>query len=106
MDRYDPYTDKFIRDTIDRTDAIDALCKNGLEKERSGQLVMAMCEAKQWAIDTIEQLPPAEPKIIRCKDCNFWTKQKDSLQGRCALMETYPTGNWFCGNAERERNEP
>ena len=45
-----------------------------------------------------------EPKIIRCKDCGFWTKQKDSLQGRCALMGTYPTGNWFCGNAERRNN--
>lgn len=43
-----------------------------------------------------------EPKIIRCKDCGFWAKQKDSLQGRCALMGTYPTGNWFCGNAERK----
>lgn len=43
-----------------------------------------------------------EPKVIRCKDCDFWAKQKDSLQGRCALMGTYPTGNWFCGNAERK----
>ena len=54
-----------------------------------------------WYAEQIKELPPAEPQIIRCKDCNFWTKQKDSLQGRCALMGTYPTGNWFCGNAER-----
>ena len=51
--------------------------------------------------EALKVLPPAEPQIIRCKDCNFWAKQKDSLQGRCALMGTYPTGNWFCGNAER-----
>ena len=43
-----------------------------------------------------------EPKVIRCRDCDFWTKQKDSLQGRCALWGVYPTGNWFCGNAERK----
>ena len=57
----------------------------------------AKCE---HAIEDAPTIHP-EPKIIRCKDCNFWTKQKDSLQGRCALMGTYPTGNWFCGNAER-----
>ena len=61
-----------MQDLISRQAAIDALCKNGLEKERSGQLVMAMCEAKQWAIDTVEQLPPAQPKIIYCKDCKYW----------------------------------
>lgn len=49
---------------------------------------------------------PIGPEIIRCKECEFWAKQQDSLQGRCALMGTYPTGNWFCGNAKRrEHNE-
>lgn len=42
----------------------------------------------------------AEP-IVRCKDCEYWTKQSDSLQGRCALSGSYPTGAWYCANAER-----
>ena len=44
----------------------------------------------------------AQPETIRCKDCEWWTKQKDSLQGRCALMQMYPTGGWFCANARRK----
>ena len=44
-----------------------------------------------------------QPEIIRCKDCKWWAKQKDSLQGRCELMKMYPTGGWFCANARKER---
>ena len=108
MDRYDPYTDKFIRDTIDRTDAIDALCKNGLEKERSGQLVIAMCEAKQWAIDTIEQLPSAEPQIIRCKDCKHRDKYGCCTHWKGLAMGDIPIAtddNDFCSRAERREVE-
>ena len=43
----------------------------------------------------------AQPDIVRCKDCDWWTKQEDSLQGRCALLQMYPTGGWFCGSARR-----
>ena len=48
-----------------------------------------------------EQLPSAQPEIIWCKDCDWWTKQEDSPQGRCELLQMYPTGGWFCGNARR-----
>ncbi len=43
-------------------------------------------------------------KVIRCKDCKWWSKEKDSLQGRCALLQMYPTGEWYCANAERKEN--
>lgn len=52
----------------------------------------------------IMMLPSAQPDIIRCKDCDWWTKQEDSLQGRCALLQIYPTGGWFCGSAERRKD--
>ena len=55
---------------------------------------------RKWVDRWLRQLPPAQP-IIRCKDCAWWTKQEDSLQGRCALLQIYPTGEWFCGNAGR-----
>ena len=45
----------------------------------------------------------AEP-VVRCKDCEYWTKQSDSLQGRCALSGGYPTGAWYCANAERRES--
>ena len=50
-----------------------------------------------------EDYEDAQPEIIRCKECKWWTKQDDSLQGRCALLQIYPTGGWFCGSAERRK---
>ena len=51
--------------------------------------------------EVISKLPSAQSEIVRCKDCDWWTKQEDSLQGRCALLQMYPTGGWSCGNARR-----
>ena len=49
---------------------------------------------------TIDAVP-----VIRCKDCKWWTKQEKSIQGRCALTGTYPTGGWYCGNGERKDDD-
>ena len=43
--------------------------------------------------------------VVLCKDCKWWTKQEESIQGRCALTGTYPTGGWYCGNGKREDDE-
>ena len=56
-----------------------------------------------WYAAQIEKLPAAQPEIIRCKDCDWWTKQEDSVQGRCELMQMYPAGGWYCGNARRRQ---
>ena len=50
---------------------------------------------------TANELPSVQPDIIRCKDCEWWTKQENSIQGRCALHKMYPSGNWYCGTARR-----
>ena len=49
---------------------------------------------------TVDAVP-----VVRCKDCRWWTKQEKSIQGRCALTGTYPTGGWYCGNGERKEDE-
>lgn len=49
----------------------------------------------------IDSAPEA---VVRCKDCEWWEKQKDSIQGRCPLMQMYPAGGWYCGNARRRRS--
>lgn len=36
--------------------------------------------------------------VVRCTECEYWTKQADSIQGRCALLAIYPTASWFCAN--------
>ena len=40
--------------------------------------------------------------LIRCRDCEFWEKSEDSLQGRCEIRGEYPTGAYFCGTAKRK----
>ena len=56
-----------------------------------------------WCVEWVKGLPSIDAvPVIRCKDCKWWTKQEDSLQGRCALHGMYPTGEWFCANARRE----
>jgi len=89
-----------MSDLISRQSAIDAL--------HMDTSIIPFEKAREYADATIseirnrlEKLPSAQPEIIRCKDCDWWTKQEDSLQGRCALFRIYPTGGWFCGNARR-----
>ena len=43
--------------------------------------------------------------FVNCRDCKWWSKEKDSLQGYCHLGKGYPTGAWFCGNGLKEGAE-
>ena len=99
-----------MSDLIDRQAAIDAL--NTLFKkqvtqfgyegyEKADEKTQLVCDGISYSIGCVLNLPSAQPEIIRCKDCDWWTKQKDSLQGRCELMKMYPTGGWFCANGRR-----
>lgn len=99
--RTEERTETHACDCISRQAAITAIDNCGCDGEDSCGEPWIYKENAVEAIEMVEPLPSAEPQIVRCKDCNFWIKQEDSLQGRCALMGTYPTGNWFCGNAER-----
>lgn len=47
-------------------------------------------------IDDVEQLPSAQPEIIRCKECKFY-------DGRpCGIVDWYNTADDFCSRAERK----
>ena len=50
----------------------------------------------------VDSMPTIEPEIIHCRDCEWWEKQEKTLQGWCCLMQMYPTGAWFCGNAQKK----
>ena len=99
-------------DLISRQAAIDAMGKAKWAKERLMELPSAQPTgaplhdsgtdyAHGFADGYKQGLKDAQPEIIRCKDCDWWTKQEDSVQGRCELMQMYPTGGWYCGNARR-----
>lgn len=51
---------------------------------------------------TIRNAPTIDAiEIVRCKDCKYWEKQKDSAKGCCLLSGNYPTGGWYCADGKR-----
>ena len=105
MDRYDPYTDKFINDvhdinvgdTISRLAAIHALKELTANGTNKGMIF------GEDAVHRIEMLPSAQPEIVRCKDCNHF--YKDNLNQWCFLGKYGVKENGFCSRAERRTNE-
>jgi len=47
-------------DYIKREDAINEICLRGCALERQRKLVLSMCEAKQFAVDVIDDIPAAD----------------------------------------------
>lgn len=99
-------------DLISRRAAIDAMRDMYHAAEKWGEnasedMIKARAESCMASLIEmklrIENLPSA---VVRCGDCKFWTKQTDSIQGRCALFGMYPTSTWFCGNARRREDDP
>ena len=56
---------------------------------------------------TIMELPSAQPEIIRCKDCKFYSPMnRETKTGICNLIMHQNFGdNWFCAGAERRTDE-
>ena len=93
---------------VSRQDAIDDLhCKDPSQ-------IWDTADIEVW----INELPSAEPEIIRCKDCRWWDKSEDSPFGYCmAMKHGYMTANWeigiyrrykgdfYCADAERRTDE-
>lgn len=113
MDRYDPYTDKFLRDTqygildtdvpdtnvgdmISRRAAID-ICNHAVEAF-TGQFGAGVLTVIR---DDIAELPSAQPEIIHCKDCKYrnpFIKDTATMWLPCMAIDT--DDKWFCGYGE------
>ena len=86
-------------DLISRQAAIDAI----------------MCEPTDahypsWYAERLEQLPSAQPEIIRCNSCKHWTQSTGKMKGyglgRCDFHDVdLVTCNGFCYWAERRTDE-
>ena len=79
-----------------------------INREMAADSIVIECDGVtlEQARQALKDCPSADVvKVVRCKECKWWTKQEDSLQGRCALMQSYPTGTWYCANGERENDE-
>ena len=54
-----------------------------------------------YAADAIEELLAKVRSVVHCKDCEWWTKQEASIQGRCARLAIYPTGEFYCASGSK-----
>lgn len=61
--------------------------------------------ALQMAIDALNDIPSAEPEIIRCKDCKHWDKKWTNDWSPdyhyCPMIDGVRNGDWYCADAER-----
>ena len=97
-------------DLIDRQQAIDAIvnCTNCGDEKTLRAYVAKHNLDNGWtggileAIDAIEDLPSAEPEIIRCKDCKYIIDTGDDLMCDNAKGWVVATTSGFgCVLAER-----
>ena len=70
---------------------------NGRKNGISTEMLLRIADALETTPDV--RLGIKSDRIL-CKNCYWWEKQSHSLQGRCSLWGIYPTGGWFCANAQ------
>lgn len=62
-----------------------------------------------YAINAVQDLPSAQPEIIRCKDCKWCQELYDSFDGTpywmCKNWDGETDTDGFCHEAERRTNE-
>jgi len=82
-----------MEDSISRQAAILQLSHNKCGNDENDIAV-------QHDIETIRNLPPALPEIVRCKDCKHW----DGVD-TCDVIDAPVWDNVFCSMAERRSDE-
>ena len=60
-------------------------------------------ELIESSIEDIEGLPPAQPEIVRCKDCKYYTSMIPNKNlGICSLASRHLGDDGFCSEGERK----
>ena len=92
-------------DLIDRQAAIDALLEevrlvDGYYVENDEVI------DKDDAVEAMRLLPSAQPEIIRCKDCKWWSNDDYRECSNPNYDDGYVTpAGFYCGYAERKGDE-
>lgn len=87
-------------DTISRRAAIDSFPEDALAWDISDGYI-----APHYVRKILEKLPPAEPEIIRCKDCRWWERES-ICEGHCLEIDLHHVDeDHYCSFAERRTNE-
>ena len=72
--------------------------KDLIERE-SARRIIDSHRTKQQMLAVLESLPPAQPEIVRCKDC-IWKQGSECV--RFADVRPFPDD--FCSRAERRED--
>ena len=99
-----------MNDTISRREAIDAIMSDKIEGNAlsiivalgDGKQAETLNEACDRHAQLLNDLPSAQPEVIRCKDCKHYNA------GFECLIEGYGierNKNWYCADAERRTDE-
>lgn len=81
-----------MNDLIDRQAAIDLFPNDAIEWDTNCGYI-----APHFARRMIEELPSAQPEIIRCKDCTYYRGDHEYC-----VNDMFAIENGFCNWAERE----
>ena len=99
-------------DCISRQQAIDAVCmewcgvkhqdcKHPFDVENDDYY---WCDGCETVLQTLPDLPPAQPEIIRCKDCR-WRKDQSGSTAWLPCRAIVTPSDFYCGRAERRTDE-
>jgi hypothetical protein len=117
----EPYEPMLTKDAYDAIQmAIDALSADGdtiSRKSAIGVLHEALDRVDQIADvpfgvyqnyrDKMNELPPTQPEIVRCKDCKYWNSGSCEYREHAVNCDGYSVGDieteaeHFCGYAEK-----
>ena len=56
---------------------------------------------KERMLEHLKNLPSAEPEIIRCKDCKWWSKTPLTINRRCSIFNVDTSMTFFCKHGSR-----
>lgn len=92
-----PEVDNNFGELISKHAAIDAFLTELTKRERKNLLhTWSTVEVKYFVVEMLEQLPSAQPEIIRCKDCKYYHDSDG-----CFFSTAETEENGFCSWAER-----
>lgn len=94
-------------DCISRQAAIEAFDGVKVDEENCIEYDIGYNDGIDFAVSRLSVLPAAQPEIIRCKDCKFYSPMnRETKTGICNLIMHQNFGdNWFCAGAERRPDE-
>lgn len=93
---------------ISRQAAIDYFVTNVGFHDEDGYPIEDTDELRKIWTEYFDGIPPAQPEIVRCKDCKYARLTNDGSCKYCDIWfpdeAEYMDGDYYCASAERKSN--